>query len=159
MPKVKAPWTNEEFEILTREQIEEIIRGLDPEEIVKKAYSGYIPGMKAGYAAINLITGKLETESLGQGEQNQGQDALWVAVYKIGPNPLEWSDEDIYTPEEIEQYKKSEAYEEGLSIAEYFDLSPEEYAERELNALLHYFELDWTWIEDQLDHWYEKAGE
>lgn len=154
MPMVKAPWTNETYEILPRERIVEVIRTLDPREVVEKAYAGYVQGMKTGYAAINLITGKLETESLGQGEQNQGQDALWVAVYKIDQNGLEWQDEDIYSPEEIEEYKQSEEYENGYSIDEYFDIDPEELAEREIDALVHYFQLDWNWIEEQLDHWY-----
>lgn len=152
MPMVKAPWTNEVFEILPRGHIEEVIHNLDPREVVEKAYAGYVQGMKTGYAAINLITGKLETKSLGQGEENQGQDALWVSVYRIDQNGVEWQDEDIYTPEEIEEYKQSKEYEEGYSIHEYFKLD-EEYADREIEALIHYFELDPT-IEEQLDRLY-----
>lgn len=154
MPMVKAPWTNEKFEILPRERIKEVIRTLDSKEVVEKAYAGYVQGMKTGYASVNLMTGRLETESLGQGESNQGQDALWVAVYKIDQNGMEWSDADIYTQEEIEEFRNSEAYEEGQNIDEYFDLDPEEMAEREIDALVHYFQIDWNWIEEQLDYWY-----
>ena len=160
--KVIAPWTNEEFEVLSRERIEEILRSIDPEEVVKTAYAGYIPGMKAGYAAIDLVTGDLQTESLGQSEEQQGRDALWVAAYVIGPNPLERQTEDIYSPEEIEEYERSEEKEDGYGIDEYFDLSPAEMEEREVNALIHYYHDMRPYqpnVEEQLDHWYGKAGD
>jgi hypothetical protein len=157
---VTAPYSNEKFAILPREQIENIIASFSPDEIVEKAWEGYIPGMKTGYAAVDLRDGKLKSVSLGQGESDQGEDALYVTIYRIS-DPLEFSNEDIYSPEEIEEYENSEAYEEGRSIDEYFDLSNEEYDERVFHALLHYFNEDFAnyqhIVEAQLDNWYSQG--
>lgn len=157
---VSAPYSDEKFEILPREQIEKAISSFSPNEIVEKAWKGYVPGMKTGYAAIDLRNGNLISVSLGQGEFNQGEDALYVTIYKIS-DPLEFPDEDIYSPEEIEEYKNSESYEDGLSIDEYFDFSDGEYYERVKNALLYYFDEDFAnyryVIEAQLDEWYSQG--
>src|SRR5690606_18297205 len=97
---------------------------------------------------------------LGQGEFNQGEDALYVTIYKIS-DPLEFPDEDIYSPEEIEEYKNSESYEDGFSIDEYFDFSDGEYYERVKDSLLYYFDEDFAnyryVIEAQLDEWYSQG--
>jgi len=157
---VSAPYSDEKFEILPREQIEKTISSFSPDEIVEKAWEGYVPGMKTGYAAIGLRNGNLISVSLGQGESNQGEDALYVTIYEIS-DPLEFPDEDIYSPEEIEEYENSEAYEDGRSIGEYFDLSDEEHSERVTSALLYYFHEDFAnyhhVIEAQLDEWYSQG--
>mgnify|MGYP001426000007 FL=1 len=158
MKRVGVPYSDETFEILDRNQIEKIIEDLEPGEIVRKAYDGYIPGMKSGYAAINLMTGELETESLGQGEGHMGSDALWVSVYHIDQNPVDWPNEDIYSPEEIEEYEKSEACEDGYGIDEYFE--DIDYEEREIEPIIHYYDdhQEFQDIEQQLDSWYGKEA-
>ncbi|EGL83618.1 hypothetical protein CathTA2_0829 [Caldalkalibacillus thermarum TA2.A1] len=152
--KVKAPFTNEVYEILSREEIQNIITSLAPENIVRTAHEGYIPGIKTGYAAVNLVTGELESKSLQQNEHHTGVDALWVAIYKIGPNPPDWPMEEIYTDEEIRTWKNSEEYEEGICIDEFHQIDPIEIYEREIEAEIYHFNLDWEWINDQLDRWY-----
>ena len=156
MPIVTAPYTGEKIEVLPRKEIEKIIFSLDPEEVVRTAYSAYVPGMKTGYAGIDLVTGELKGVSLGVGEENTGRDALWVSLYSIGAN-IEFRDEDIYYPEEIEEYETS-GKADDMTLEEYYALDDNELKERKIDALVHYFEWDYVGIENQLNGWYKEEN-
>lgn len=153
MPFVIAPYTKEKVEILPREQIEKLIFSIDPEEVVRTAYSAYVPGMKTGHAGIDLVTGELKGVSLGVGEENTGRDALWVSLYSISAN-IEFSDEDIYYPEEIQEYEESEKADD-MTLEEFLELDDEELQERRIDTLTHYFKWDYIEIENQLNAWYK----
>ena len=154
MPIVIAPYTKEKVEIMSREQIEKIIFSLNPEEIVRTAYSAYVPDMKMGHAGVDLVTGELKGISLGVGEENIGRDALWVSLYSIDSN-IEFSDEDIYFPEEIQEYEES-GKADDLTIEEFLDLDDEELQERRIDTLTHYFKWDYVGIGNQLNGWYKE---
>lgn len=153
MPFVIAPYTKEKVEILPREQIEKLIFSIDPEEVVRTAYSAYVPGMKTGHAGIDLVTGELKGVSLGVGEENTGRDALWVSLYSISAN-IEFSDEDIYYPEEIQEYEES-GKADDMTLEEFLELDDEELQERMIDTLTHYFKWDFFIIENQLNSWYK----
>ena len=154
MPFITAPYTGEKIEVLSRKEIEKIIFSLKPEEIIKTAYNAYVPGMKTGHAGVDLVTGELKSVSLGTGEENIGRDALWVSIYRIGAN-IEFRDEDIYYPEEIEEYETS-GKADDMTLEEFLELDDEELQEREIDTLLHYFKLDFEGIQNQLNRWYKE---
>ncbi|MCK9268042.1 MAG: hypothetical protein M0P14_04965, partial [Alkaliphilus sp.] len=90
----------ETVEILPKEKIVEIIENLDPMEIIKIAYDGYIRSTKSGYAELELETGKLTGSSLGAGDSNQAIDNTVITLYEI--NQLEeFCECDILTEDEI----------------------------------------------------------
>ena len=151
---VKMPNTKEKVKILPRKEIEKIIFSLDPEEVVRTAYSAYVSGMKTGHAGVDLVTGELKGVSLGVGEENIGRDALWVSLYSIDSN-IEFSDEDIYYPEEIQEYEES-GKADDMTLEEFLELDDEELQEREIDTLTHYFKWDYVGIENQLNGWYKE---
>jgi len=131
----------ETVEILPKEKIVEIIENLDPMEIIKIAYDGYIRSTKSGYAELELETGKLTGSSLGAGDSNQAIDNTVITLYEI--NQLEeFCECDILTEDEIEEEKE-------LTTEDILD-----YLEYNFNQ--HEF---WKKIDEQLEDWYGNSIE
>lgn len=121
-------------DVLGRQKIEDIIDGLNYTDIIKCAYESYNKGFKTGYATINLETGKVEGLGLGQNESNQAIDNTYITLYLISQN-VDFDEDNILTEEELEEGKEMT----DEDIIEYLDYS---------------FELDWDYINAQLDSWY-----
>jgi hypothetical protein len=148
-----------EFEILEREQIEEIIAGLSDYEIVRAAMAGHIDGMKSGYAVLSLETGKLGTESLGQGEQQHPWSDVQIYLYKLDQNTC-MEVEDVLDDEEQKEFE--EFSENGLkSLKEFAQEKSIDIDDRYEDALVYYREniLDQEEgnIREQLDRWYSEC--
>jgi hypothetical protein len=113
--------------VLNRKEIELIIEDLEDSEIITAAYNGWNYGFKSGYATLNLETGELESDSLGQGESYQACDNTYIILYKIDQNDECYEDED-----------ECDEDEDIIDIIEYG------------------FKLDWQNIKIQLDEFYGK---
>ena len=128
----------ETVEILPREKIVEIIENLDPAEIIKIAYDGYIRSTKSGYAELELETGELTGSSLGTGDSNQAIDSTVIELYKIDQLE-EFCACDILTEDEIEKGKE-------LTTEDILDYLEYNWNQREF----------WKKVDEQLDDWYGK---
>lgn len=143
------------FEILEREKVEKIINNLDPEKIVQTAYAAYVPGMKKGYATVNIKNGKLEPVSLEVGESLHPFDDLRVYLYSIEELDLPYP--DLFDETELE--KLDQYLEEGKSIEEFCNNENIDIKERQIQALVYHFDEVWdeSNIKEQLDQLYQQA--
>jgi len=145
-----------EFEILERGQVQEILEGLSDYDIVRAAMAGHIDGMKTGYAVLNLQTGELATESLGQNELQHPWSDVQIYIYSLSQNSRMES-EDVLDDDELAEFE--EFSECGLhSLEEFADQKGIDLDDRYLDALVCYREniLDQEEesIQSQLDDWY-----
>lgn len=92
----------EEITVLAKEEIREIIEDLiraSKEEIFDHAYDSWIHGFRTGMACVDMQTGELFGQGLGQNESNHAVDDQNICIFSIGqndPDPLEITDEDTY---------------------------------------------------------------
>jgi hypothetical protein len=152
-PMVKAPYTNEYYEILSREEIMDIVHSLSFEQLFEKAWEGFVPGMKSGYAELRLTDGQLVANSLGIGESNMGADALTITLYKIDQNTV-IDPEMILDGEELRKYEESDVPLETFCeqqdidymerVQGYFEYHYDGYEHSEILEILH----------NELNYWY-----
>jgi len=144
--------------MLSKKEIIEQIENLLSSDIVHAAMEGWLKAgkRKDGYAVYDPEEKKLESLSLGTGEEIIGDKRIYLLKVPeniLGNNGYEV--EDWLTEEEIEDMKKKEEEGEYLSPEDYIEKYTDDSVEERLEEiLLHYFEedgLDWESIEWQLD--------
>lgn len=145
-----------EITLIDRGTAIDLIDDLDTEEIVRKAYAGYVPGMCSGLAEFDLITEQLITNSLGQNEYNQPLDSQVIVLYQINQD-YEFRDEDLLDSDELADR------EDGETVEGYCDRVDINITEREIESLYEYYaddrnsEQDTENILEQCDRIYSKA--
>lgn len=144
--------------MLSKEKIISQIENLFPSDIVHTAMEGWLKAgkRKDGYAVYDPEEKKLESLSLGTGEEIRGDKRIYL--YKVSQNILGnngYEVEDWLTEEEIDDMKKKEEEGEYLSPEDYIEKYTDDTVEERLEEIvLHYFEedgLDWDSIESQLE--------
>lgn len=144
--------------MLSKEKIISQIENLFPSDIVHTAMEGWLKSgkRKNGYAVYDPEEKKLESLSLGNGEEIIGDERIYLYTVPqniMGNNGYEL--EDWLTEEEIEDMEKREEEGEYLSPKDYIEKYTDDSVEERLEKiLLHYLEedgLDWDAIESQLE--------
>ena len=122
-------------DLLPREKVEEILEELDIEEVVKLAYGAYCPGLARGECQLSMETGELVNANYTQGSGDI-EGMHYITLYVVDQN-LELSDDDLYTPEEFEEYDKHGDGYYGIGHWA-VDEKKIDLEERELEALIEY---------------------
>ncbi len=137
----------EEIKILSREDIENIIDVLDPEDIFKEAFDHWNQGYLTGEAQLDLQTGKLTGGAYPPNTHDQACDAIYITLYSISQN-----DELIIAGENC-----SCAYNEQSECDDNCDATIDEDG-----YPYDWTEFLWGWkgsktnqIKEQLDNWYK----
>lgn len=144
---------------LPREHIEAIIRDIDIREVVQKAYGAYCSQYADGVAQLDISTGKVvaATYTTGTGDI---EGAHYIDIFSV-PRNLDLLVGDILDEEESQRYY----LEEPGTVEDFCSKEGIDYAERELEALIHYA---WEYmhsdeytarIEEQLNSIYAVEGE
>jgi hypothetical protein len=148
-----------EFELLPREKVEEIIADLDLEQVVRCAKEGYVQGFKSGIATLDLVSGKLTSDSLGTNESQHPWEAVYVVLFEIGQN--ESLDDfqvngDILNEEEYAEYKEMLKNDEISCYEEYAEKKGIDLKERFIENQVYYTEGKefLAKVKDQLNKWY-----
>jgi len=120
------------IEVLPEEKIIEILERLDVEEIVRKAYSSYRPGVAGGVAQLNVVDGSLMGCSCFIGTED-ARGLGYVDLYEIKQN-ISFDTDDLYDDTEISlcREKYADDYAE-MRRNENIDIR-----ERELDCLGYY---------------------
>ena len=148
---------------MNKKEVINQIENLFPSDIVEKAMGGWLKSgkKKDGIAVYDWENKKLESISLGTGEEIRGDERIYLYTVPhniLGNNGYEV--EDWLTEEEIEDMKKKEEEGEYLSPEDYIEKYTDDTVEERLEEiLLHYFEedgIDWDSIEFQLDNIFPK---
>ena len=143
---------------MNKKEVINQIENLFPSDIVEKAMGGWLKSgkKKDGIAVYDWENKKLESISLGTGEEIRGDERIYLYTVPhniLGNNGYEV--EDWLTEEEIEDMKKKEEEGEYLSPEDYIEKYTDDTVEERLEEiLLHYFEedgIDWDSIESQLE--------
>lgn len=146
--------------MLSKEKIINQIENLFPSDIVHTAMEGWLKAgkRKDGYAVYDPEEKKLESLSLGTGEEIRGDERIYL--YTVPQNIMGnngYMEEDWLTEEEIEDM---ESKCEGLSVEGYIEKYTDDTVEERLEEiLLYYFDeegLNWESIEWQLDRLFPK---
>ena len=144
--------------MLSKEKIINQIENLFPSDIVHTAMEGWLKAgkRKDGYAVYDWENKKLESISLGTGEEIREDERIYL--YTVPQNILGnngYEVEDWLTEKEIEDMEKREEEGEYLSPKDYIEKYTDDTVEERLEKiLLHYLEedgLDWDSIEFQLE--------
>lgn len=144
--------------MLNKKEVINQIENLFPSDIVEKAMEGWLKSgkRKNGYAVYDPEEKKLESLSLGTGEEIRGDERIYL--FKVSQNIMGnngYMEEDWLTPEEIDDMKKKEEEGEYLSPEDYIEKYTDDSVEERLEEiLLYYFEeggIDWDSIESQLE--------
>jgi hypothetical protein len=148
---------------MNKKEVVNQIENLFPSDIVEKAMEGWLKSgkKKDGIAVYDPETRKLESISLGTGEEIRGDERIYLYTIPhniLGNNGYEL--EDWLSPEEIDDMKKREEEGEYLSPEDYIEKYTDDSVEERLEEiLLYYFDeegLDWNSIEFQLDNIFPK---
>ena len=137
-------------DLLPREKVEEILKDLDIEEVVKLAYGAYCPGLARGECQLSMETGELVSANYTTGSGDI-QGMHYITLYVV-PQNLDLPNEDLFSDEDYEQAKA-----EDLSIWDYAEYHEIDMEERELEALTQeayeeiYSEDWWSEINAHLD--------
>lgn len=148
--------------MLNKKEVINQIENLFPSDIVEKAMEGWLKSgkRKNGYAVYDPEEKKLESLSLGTGEEIRGDERIYL--FKVSQNIMGnngYMEEDWLTPEEIDDMKKKEEEGEYLSPEDYIEKYTDDSVEERLEEiLLYYFDegLNWESIEWQLDRLFPK---
>lgn len=133
-------------DLLPREEVVKILEGLDVEEVVKLAYGACCPGLARGECQLNLATGKLVNANYTTGSGDI-EGMHYLTLYVV-PQNLELSDDDLYTPEEFEEY--AQHGDDYYGIGHWAEERGIDLEERELEALTQYA-YDEIWSEEWWD--------
>ena len=150
-----------DFQLLPRNVVEKVIGFLDTEQIVNCAMQGYIQGHKTGFATMNLVTGKLVSDSLGANERQHPWEAVYVSLYKISQNDSVYDfnfNGDILDDTEFAEYEKMLERQEVCGIEDYAEKKSINLEERFLETLVYYAEgKDFlNEVKEELDEWYQE---
>jgi hypothetical protein len=153
-----------EFEILEREQIEEILNDLNPVEIYKKTLRDAVSYNHSGnaYAYIDARNGDVATTWL----EKSNLLHPWDSFYEIIICDIEtgYDNLDFNTPEnlleldnkdEMEKFQNSELDPESFIIEEYGQEELNERYENVYDYLSDNFDFNWDDIKEQLDQLYQ----
>ena len=153
------------FEILDREEIEEIIDNLDFIEIYEQTYdkaSGY-SASGCAYTYVDARDGKVVTRWQQDGQYDHPWDSFYeVVVCTIDTPIFEFRDEDLIGEYEYNKYRKLLDAGEISSPEDFIEktMGEEELIFRTNEAIRWYaseYEPDWEYINFQLHRLYKKS--
>lgn len=108
-------------------------------DIVGAAMAGFSPGLKSGYAVLDVEKHDIYTRSLGVGEYVPNDKD--IVLYSIDQNILcDFADEDWLTEEEIADMKTKD-----VSVFEYIEKYTDDTVENRLQEILEFY-FDWDEI-------------
>jgi hypothetical protein len=139
--------------LIPREKVVEILKDLDVEEVVKKAYRAYCPSFARGICFLDLRYGNLVdgTYTSGCGDI---QGAHLIPLFSV-PQNLDIPDDHLYNEEEFcERNTLEEEEERPISMREYAEIADIDLDMRILEAVL-----DGAYYEIFSQDWWEEVNE